>query len=140
MTAPTRALSVRQPWAWAICHGWKDVENRTWRSHFRGPLYIHAGRQIRGGLGRYDDCEYVCERIAEATGFTVTSLWRQYEREVRFGALVGQVEMVDCVESSESPWFKGPFGFVFQEARFLDEPVKMPGRLGLFRVPGGGLS
>ena len=26
---PSVALSVRQPWAWAIIHGGKDVENRT---------------------------------------------------------------------------------------------------------------
>lgn len=26
---PPLALSVRQPWAWAIVHGGKDVENRT---------------------------------------------------------------------------------------------------------------
>jgi hypothetical protein len=24
-----RALTVRQPWAWAIVHGGKDIENRT---------------------------------------------------------------------------------------------------------------
>jgi len=23
------ALSIRQPWAWLIVHGWKDIENRT---------------------------------------------------------------------------------------------------------------
>jgi hypothetical protein len=26
---PVRAVSVRQPWAWAIARGWKPVENRT---------------------------------------------------------------------------------------------------------------
>ncbi|WP_409188395.1 hypothetical protein [Bradyrhizobium sp. RDM4] len=26
---PEFALSVRQPWAWAIIHGGKDVENRS---------------------------------------------------------------------------------------------------------------
>ena len=38
-----RALTVRQPWAWAIVHGGKDVENRT-RSlgPYRGPVAIHA--------------------------------------------------------------------------------------------------
>jgi ASCH domain len=36
-------LTVRQPWAWAIIHGGKDVENRSWRTKYRGPLLIHAG-------------------------------------------------------------------------------------------------
>ena len=37
------ALSVRQPWAWLIVNGFKDVENRPRRTHYRGPSLIHAG-------------------------------------------------------------------------------------------------
>ena len=38
-------LSVRQPWAWCIVGPpRKDIENRTWRSGYKGPLYIHAGK------------------------------------------------------------------------------------------------
>jgi len=42
----TLALSVLQPWAWAIIHAGKTIENRDWRhgcAH-RGPLYIHASK------------------------------------------------------------------------------------------------
>ena len=39
-----KVLSVRQPWAWAIIHGGKDVENRNWYTSFRGTLAIHAER------------------------------------------------------------------------------------------------
>lgn len=28
---PELALSVRQPWAWAIIHAGKDIENRSWQ-------------------------------------------------------------------------------------------------------------
>ena len=38
-----RALTVRQPWAWAIIYGGKDLENRRWRTSYRGPL-IHASK------------------------------------------------------------------------------------------------
>lgn len=55
------ALAVRQPWAWRIIRAGKDVENRNWRTRFRGG-----------------------------------------------------VEIVDCVDSSESPWFWGDFGFVLE--------------------------
>ena len=41
-----KVLSVRQPWAWAIIHGGKDVENRNWDTKFRGRLAIHAGKQF----------------------------------------------------------------------------------------------
>ena len=39
-----RILTVKQPWAWAIIHGQKDVENRTKSlGPYRGPVAIHAG-------------------------------------------------------------------------------------------------
>ncbi len=39
---PLRVLSLRQPWAWLIVNGYKDIENRSWRTNHRGPLLIHA--------------------------------------------------------------------------------------------------
>jgi len=44
--SPVYALSIRQPWAWLIVNGWKDIENREWSTRFRGRLLIHAGKQI----------------------------------------------------------------------------------------------
>jgi ASCH domain len=38
-----RALTVKQPWAWAIAWGGKDIENRSRPTSYRGPLAIHAG-------------------------------------------------------------------------------------------------
>jgi hypothetical protein len=39
-----KALSLKQPWAWAVIHAGKVVENRTWKVKFRGPLLIHASK------------------------------------------------------------------------------------------------
>lgn len=39
-----KALSVRQPYAWLIVNGIKDIENRTWRTGYRGPVLIHASK------------------------------------------------------------------------------------------------
>ena len=39
-------LTVRQPWAWLLTHGVKPVENRTWKTSYRGPLLIHAGKVL----------------------------------------------------------------------------------------------
>ena len=30
-----KAISIRQPWAWLVVNGHKDVENRTWRTKHR---------------------------------------------------------------------------------------------------------
>ena len=37
------ALSIRQPWAWLVVNGYRDIENRDWPTNFRGPLLVHAG-------------------------------------------------------------------------------------------------
>ena len=33
-----KALSIRQPWAWAIINAGKDIENRQWPTKFRGSI------------------------------------------------------------------------------------------------------
>lgn len=46
-----RVLTVRQPWAWSLIEGGKDVENRSRNiaGSYRGPVAIHAG------LARFED-------------------------------------------------------------------------------------
>ena len=31
-----KALTIKQPWAWAILHGGKDIENRNWFTSVAG--------------------------------------------------------------------------------------------------------
>ncbi len=38
------ALSLRQPWAWLVVHGGKDIENRVWTTKLRGAFLIHASK------------------------------------------------------------------------------------------------
>jgi len=37
-----KTLSVKQPWAYLLCAGIKDIENRTWKTNYRGRVFIHA--------------------------------------------------------------------------------------------------
>jgi hypothetical protein len=118
--AAMRALSIRQPWAWLICAGFKDVENRTWPTNFRGRIYIHAGQ-------RFDSDGFQWLRINRPKALP----------EVQFcalGAIIGEVDIVDCVRASASPWFEGPYGFVLRNPVLYHEPIPMRGRLGLFEV------
>jgi len=112
-----KALSIRQPWAWLIVYGFKNVENRTWRTSYRGPLLIHAGTRV-DPVG-YD--------VAFQLGVVVPD-------DLDLGGIIGQVDIVDCVESMDSPWFSGPFGFVIANPRPL--PFRAcRGMLGLFSAP-----
>ena len=39
-----KALSIKQPWAWLIVNGYKDIENRTWKTNYRGTFLVHASK------------------------------------------------------------------------------------------------
>ncbi len=116
-----KAISIRQPWAWAILYAGKDIENRSWRTRYRGPVLIHAARGMT-----LKDYESAACFIAERTGLLAP-------RDLHRGGIVGMAELVDCVNRSESPWFFGPWGFVLHDARPLPF-APWRGELGLFEA------
>ena len=43
------AISIRQPWTWAILHAGKDVENRSWKlpkKYTNRAILLHTGKRI----------------------------------------------------------------------------------------------
>ena len=116
-----RALSIRQPWAWLIVNGHKDIENRTWSTRFRGRVYIHAGRRVVP-----DDFPEQREYLRQSGIVLPPDMPR--------GATVGQATIVDCVSACDSPWFCGPYGFVLSGPVTYPEPIPYRGRLGFFQV------
>lgn len=41
-----KAITICQPYAHLILQGRKTCENRTWFTNYRGPIYIHAGKNL----------------------------------------------------------------------------------------------
>ena len=123
---PPLALSVRQPWAWAIVAGHKVIENRSAGA-------IRAGRM---------DCRRIA--IHAATGLKRDeydwAVWRLDRHGVAYprpdalvrGAIIGAVDVVDIVDRSDSEWFGGPMGLVLANASVCD-PIPAIGELGYFR-------
>ena len=118
---PDIAISIRQPWAWAIIHAGKDVENRTWSTSFRGPVVIHAAK----GMTR-DENE-------AAAGFMHFQLGIVAPLSIHLprGGIVGVAEITGCVNRSGSPWFFGPWGFTIANAQPVDF-IPCKGALGFF--------
>ncbi len=122
-----KALSIRQPWAWLICAGYKDIENRGWATSFRGRFYVHAGKRSDLTEG---SIMFLKDAVKKTGKFWPTGpLWRDV---LRFGAIIGEVDIVDCVTESPSPWFVGPYGFVLANPRAYDTPIPCRGQLGFF--------
>jgi hypothetical protein len=123
-----KALSIRQPWAWAILHAGKDVENRDWRTDYRGPVLIHAGKLCTEA--EYDSCMAFMHTISLRHPFAA-GLRIPRRETLSLGGIVGEAEIVDCVTRSNSPWFCGKYGFVLRNARPLPFQ-RCRGALGFF--------
>lgn len=113
-----KALSIRQPWAWAILNLGKNIENRTWSTEFRGSFLIHTGKTIDK-----NDWIYLAEKYPEIPNY----------KELITGGIVGIADLVDCVQSSESPWFYGPYGFILENVKEVGY-IPFTGALGFFET------
>lgn len=122
-----KALSVRQPWAWAILHAGKRHENRSWKTNYRGPLLIHASLKADDEAA-WSFVEDRCEALRPNSIFILP------RKSVDYGGIVGVVDVIDCVSESNSPWFFGPHALVLANPRPC-EFLPWKGRLGLFDVP-----
>ena len=138
-----RALTVRQPFAWAIAVGGKDVENRSRGTRHRGLLAIHAGKTVyRADLDE--------PRILHAI------MMKEFEIEEpasRLGAVVAVAELYGCHPCPDetglsgcmtaarngrlcSEWaIEGQHHWRLRNVRPLPEPVPCKGALGLWRLP-----
>ncbi|MBN8535403.1 MAG: hypothetical protein J0L51_15100 [Rhizobiales bacterium] len=129
---PYLALSIRQPWTYAVAVGWKDIENRNWRKPnpgigFRGRVALHAS----AGMTRL---EYEHARaFMHACGRQCPE-----PHELVRGAIIGTAEIVDVVKHSTSRWFVGRIGLVMANAQLLAEPIPCSGALGFFQWKHGG--
>lgn len=122
------ALSIRQPWAWLILHGGKDIENRDWSTNFRGRVLIHASKSCTKAE-HAAAIDFLVDRGLDRLSIDFPAI-DQFDR----GGIVGSVEIVDCIDASDSPWFVGDFGFVLRNPQPLPF-VPWKGRLGFFNVP-----
>lgn len=136
-----KALSILQPWAWLIVRPditddvvrramhatqvMKDVENRTWRTNYRGEFLIHTGL----GYSPSDHAYYKRE-IPAMVGIDIPP----YDQLPR-GGIVGSAYLADCVRDYRSPWKDpGQWGFVLRSAKALPF-YRLKGKRGFFEVP-----
>ena len=147
---PAVALSIKQPWAWLICAGYKDIENRDWgigkdkNPMFTIPLpsrvYVHTGKS-QDELTK-ETIAFVLRRLdnKQAANFM---LHCQIQAGVpplfAFDSVIGEVTITACVKESASPWFVGEFGFKLENPTLYKVPITYPGKLGFFEVSLGGV-
>jgi hypothetical protein len=118
-----KVLSVKNPWAGAILLLGKDVENRTWKTEYRGRILIHASRSqdMAAFSGKFSDL------------FTNPS----FIFKLRDGCIIGSVALYDCVQNAKSKWAEiGLWHWLLREPIFFNEPISVRGSLGLWEYSG----
>lgn len=133
-----KALSIKQPFAFLICAGYKDAENRNWPTKFRGRIYVHASKTFD-----YDGFNAVCAWIGKGRVPPVDpEEWANQAVNQVLGAIIGEVDIVDCKyrfgeenDNLYSKWhIPGSYGFILANPVLYDKPIPMKGSLGLFDV------
>lgn len=76
-----KAITIKQPWATLIAEGYKEYEFRTWKTKYRGEIYIHAGKGIdKAAMERFKDLNL------------------HYE----YGCIIAKAQIADCLEVNEN--------------------------------------
>jgi hypothetical protein len=134
-----KALSLTQPMAWAIFHG-KDVENRTWQTHYRGRVMIHGSLKFNYQHYRWivDNENRLVTNIPEVI-CNWHGILKHRERRFRFpkdfvfGAIIGEVSIVDCVRCNTSRWsIAGQWNWILKNAKEYRRPIPCKGHLSFF--------
>ncbi|MEU8151702.1 hypothetical protein [Nonomuraea sp. NPDC048901] len=127
-----KGLSVRQPWAYAIGFLGKDVENRSWSTHHRGLLAIHASAGWDG------------DEAQSAVAFTARCGYSAVEPARRQrSAIVAVVDLADlCCRGLDGrgcscgSWaISGQCHWRLADVRPLPTPIPCKGSLGLWDLP-----
>ena len=106
-----KALSIKQHWASLIAHGIKDIENRTWRTNFRGRIYIHASAKWDNRSKTNDASDLLTWEQNRAIPHQLHADFIDQGVIVKddcipLSAIIGEVEIVDCVINHPSIWAK----------------------------------
>ena len=120
-----KVLTIKQPWASLIVEGIKQYEFRSWKTNYRGKLLIHAGLTL--------------DKI-------YANKLKEYNLSFVSGAIIGEVELVDCILVDEEFDSKlrdvnelvyannhvGNYAWKLVNYKKYDEPIFVKGKLGLW--------
>lgn len=72
-----KVLTLKQPWASLVANGYKKYEFRSWKTNYRGIIYIHAGSNI--------DKDYI-------------EKYKDFNIDYPSKKIIAKAELVDCIK------------------------------------------
>jgi len=126
-----RVLTIKEPFATLISLGIKTTETRSWRTNYRGEIYIHAGIKKPDYSYKSDDFKKIADQY-------------QYDK---LGHIICKCKLVDCIEMTEEyienmkknnytdyicgGYEIGRFAWILEDVELI-EPIFVKGRLGIW--------
>ena len=125
-----KVLSIKEPFATLIMNEYKMIETRSWKTNYRGKLYIHASLTK---MDKFNDREELKNLIKDL--------------EMHNGYIICKCQLVDCVYMDEQFIKKikknnqeyicghyevGRYAWILNHIEPLDNPIKAKGRLGIW--------
>ena len=118
-----KAISIKQPWAYLIAAGIKDIENRTWKCPEK---YIGKRVMIHASKTEYETPMYL---LTDEQYDSIKQEKRiEINNSLEYGCIIGSVEIVDCVVNDNSIWAERTklptIGDVLEDIHFLGKVQK----------------
>ncbi len=127
-----KVLSIKEPFASLISNGIKKIETRSWKTNYRGEIYIHASlKKIN-----FKD---------ERTQTLIKLLPANYD--LKYGMIICKAKLIDCVymdkdfvceikkdetESLCGRYEEGRYAWVLGEIEPLKNEIPAKGMLGIW--------
>lgn len=123
-----KVLSIKEPFATLIKDGVKIYETRSWKTNYRGKIYIHASLSLSKS-----------ERVESANKYL--------KSEIKPGFILCKCELVDCIpmtdefikyinkDTSEYDYglySEGRYAWKLKVLEVLDKPIPAKGKLGIW--------
>ena len=120
-----KVLTIKQPYASLIANGYKKYEFRSWKTKYRGELYIHAGK----GLDK--------KRMDTVS---------DYNLEYPSGYIIAKVNLTDCILVDEKMSdelrklnpkvythdYTGYYAWKLDDVEILENSIEVAGKLSIW--------
>ena len=126
-----KVLSLIEPWATLIKDGKKVIETRSWKTSYRGELYIHASSK----------------KIKRSDEHTIELLKLIPNVPMGYGNIICKCKLVDCVYMDQEfldriqkdkqeflcgEYSLGRYAWILEDVEVLDEPIPAKGHLNIW--------
>lgn len=142
-----KVLSIKAPFAQLIAFGYKDIENRTWKTDYRGRVYIHVPKVEAGSVYQiltkeqkdFVKMKMIKDHLYQKGQSLHEFCPKRWNNVIESrSSIIGYFDLVDCVQNHSSVWAEhgeNIWNWVVENPMFYDIPRQnIKGKLGLWNM------